>query len=451
MNQNWDAIGDEIVGYLQTLIRFDTTNLPGNETPLANWLADLLAKEGIESVVLESAPTRGNLVARLEGTGEAEPLLLMSHSDVVPAEPDKWAHPPFGGEIHDGYIWGRGTLDMKNIVSQHLMLFLLFKRLAEKGIRLKRDLIFMVAADEERGGTYGAQWLVKHHPELVRAEYAFNEGGGRSSKIGDGLYMTVQTAEKGTSRFKLIAKGSPGHASIPQRDNAVLKLAEAVLAIGKAKLPAHITPTVRANIEGLAANQPAEMAEALLAVIADGANVDEAIAALRLNENKKRYFYAITHNTASPTILSAGSKINVFPSEAIARVDGRTLPGFSKEEFYQELAPYIPEGVELQFEDEGAALEASLDSPLYDAICASMAEHAPEVTLVPSLITGGTDAKAMVDLGTKVYGFSPALYEPEMEGLSLIHGHNERVSIKNLLFGTRVLYDVILRLCGPQS
>lgn len=451
MNQNWDAIRDEVVDYLQTLLRFDTTNLPGNETPLANWLAELLAKEGIESVVLESAPTRGNLVARLEGTGEAEPLLLMSHSDVVPAEPDKWDHPPFGGEIHDGYIWGRGALDMKGIVSQHLMLILLFKRLADKGIRLKRDLIFMVAADEERGGTYGAQWLVEHHPELVRAEYAFNEGGGRSLKIGDALYMTVQSAEKGTSRFKLIAKGSPGHASVPQSDNAVLKLAEAVLAIGKANLPAHITPTVRAYLEGLAATQPAEMAEALQAVITEGANVEEAIAALPLNESKKRYLYAMTHNTASPTILKAGSKINVFPSEAVARVDGRTLPGFSQEDFYQELAPYIPEGVELQFEDKGAPLEADLDSPLYEAIRASIAEHAPEVTLVPSLITGGTDAKAVVKFGTKVYGFSPALYEPEMEGLSLIHGHNERVSIKNLLFGTRVLYDVILRFCGPTS
>jgi acetylornithine deacetylase/succinyl-diaminopimelate desuccinylase-like protein len=292
---------------------------------------------------------------------------------------------------------------------------------------------------------------VKHHPELVRAEYAFNEGGGRTSKIGDGLYMSVQTAEKGMARFKLIAKGSPGHASIPRSDNAVLKLAEAVLAIGQAKLPAHITPTVGAYIEGLATKQSAEMAEALRAVIADEASVDEAIAALPLNESKKRYFYAMTHNTASPTILRAGSKINVFPSEAVARVDGRTLPGFSQEEFYQELAPYIPEGVELQFEDEGAALEAELDSPLYDAICASIAEHAPEVTLVPSLITGGTDAKAVVKLGTKVYGFSPALYEPEMEALSLVHGHNERVSIKNLLFGTRILYDVILRFCGAES
>ncbi len=450
MSLDWNAITDEVVGYLQALLRIDTTNPPGNEISAANWLAEVLGREGIESVVLESAPERGNIVARLKGTGEAEPLLLMSHTDVVRVEPKKWDHPPFGGEIHEGYIWGRGALDMKNILSQHLMLMLLFKRLADEGIRLKRDLIFMAAADEERGGRFGAQWLVKTHPDLIRAEYALNEGGGHASKIGDALYMSIQTAEKGASRFKLIARGEPGHASIPRRDNAVVKLAEAVVAIGQANPPAHLTATVRAYIEALASQQPPQLANALRAILEDEECVDEAIERLPLDENKKRHIYAITHNTASPTILKAGSKINVFPSEAIARVDARTLPGVTQRQVEQEWSPYVPEGVEMVFKRHHPGLEADLESPFYDVIRDVVAEHAPDVTLVPTLLPAGTDAKAVVKLGTKVYGFSPARYEAAVDGLRLIHGHNERISINDLAFGVRVLYDVILRFCGPE-
>jgi acetylornithine deacetylase/succinyl-diaminopimelate desuccinylase-like protein len=443
-----DAVREEVVGHLQTLLRFDTTNPPGNETEAARWIAGVLEREGIESTVLESAPGRGNIVARLEGTGEERPILLMSHMDVVPAEPEKWTHPPFGGEIHDGYIWGRGALDMKNTLAQHLTILLLFKRLADRGVRLTRDLIFMSAADEERSGTFGAQWLVENHPDLLRAEYALNEGGGTSNRIGDALLMTVQTAEKGLARFKLIARGEPGHASMPREDNAVIKLAEAVAAIGRARLPAHLTDTVRAFIEALASRQPPDF-EAALRSLLDESKINEAIEQLPLDDNRRRYFYAITHNTAAPTILDAGSKINVFPSEAIARVDGRTLPGFTNSDFRRELEPYLPEGVELEFEEEGPALEAAVESPFFEAIVATLQEQAPEVTPVPILQTGATDAKALVKLGVKVYGFSPQRYEQEMEGLSLVHGHDERISIDNLVFGTEIVYDLLLRFCGP--
>lgn len=442
---------DEIVSYLQALIRCDTTNPPGNEILAASWLAEVLKREGIEPTILESAPGRANLIARLPGTGEEAPLLLMSHTDVVPVEPERWDHPPFGGEIHDGYIWGRGAIDMKSIVAQHLMILLLCKRLADQGVRLTRDLIFMAAADEERAGTFGSHWLVEHHPDLIRAEYALNEGGGNTSLLGDKLFMSIQMAEKGLARFRLTARGEPGHASVPRRDNAVVRLAEAVVAMGNARLPAHLTPTVRAYFEAMAAQQGADEAAALLAILESEEGVDEAIAALTLSEDKKRYFYAITHNTVAPTILSAGSKINVFPSEATARVDGRTLPGFTQREFREELAPILPDGIELEFEEEGAALETDLDSPLYDAIRSAIADHAPDVTLVPTLLTGATDAKAIVKLGTQIYGFSPARYEAAVEGLSLVHGHNERISVANLVFGLEVLYDVVLRFCGPKA
>ncbi len=450
-NVDWEQVREEVVGYLQTLLRMDTTNPPGNETQAAEWLAEVLGREGIEATVLESAPGRGNLIARLKGTGEEAPLLLMSHTDVVPAEPEKWEHPPFSGEIHDGYVWGRGALDMKHIVAQHLTLMLLYKRMADQGIRLTRDLIMMSAADEERSGHFGAQWVAENHPELVRSEFALSEGGGNTNRIGDGLFMSVQTAEKGLARFKLVARGEPGHASVPREDNAVVKVSEAVAAIGRAKLPAHLTETMRGFIEALASQQGEELAAGLRSLLEDESKLDEVLERLPLDAHRKRYLYAATHNTAAPTILQAGSKINVFPSEATARVDGRTLPGFNNEEFRRELEPYLPEGVELTFEEEGPALEAGLESPLYDAIAASVAEHDPDVTLVPYLLTGATDAKAIVKVGTKVYGFSPQRYDPETEGLSLVHGHNERIRIEDLLHGTRILYDVVLRLCGPRD
>lgn len=442
---------EEIVHFLQTLIRFNTTNPPGNETPAAAWIADVLRGEGLAPVVLESAPGRGNVVTRLPGTGEEAPLLLMSHIDVVPVEEDKWKHPPFGGEIHDGYIWGRGALDMKGIVAQHLMLMVLFARLAKQGIRLKRDLIMMAAADEERAGTFGALWLVEHHPDLIRAEYALNEGGGNTTKVGDAYLMSVQTAEKGLARFKMTVRGEPGHASIPREDNTVVRLAEAVIAIGRAKPPAHITPTARAYIEAMAGTQPDELRALMLQLLEPGADVREAIKALPIDEQHKLYLYAITHNTAAPTILNAGSKINVFPSEAAARVDGRTLPGFDQAAYQAEFAPFLPGGIEIEFEDDGPALEASLESPLYDSIVKAVQRHAPEATLVPTLLTGATDAKAIVQLGTKIYGFAPSRWEAGVESERLVHGHNERISIANLVYGATVLYDVVGDFCGTET
>jgi acetylornithine deacetylase/succinyl-diaminopimelate desuccinylase-like protein len=444
---NWDAVGADAVSRLQSLIRIDTTNPPGNEVLAAEWIADLLSEAGYAPTVLESEPGRGTVVARLPGTGTEPPLLLMSHIDVVPAEPDEWEHPPFAAEIHDGYVWGRGALDMKNIVAQHLTLMLLFKERAAEIGPLPRDLIIMSAADEERGGELGARFMVNNHPDLIHAEYALNEGGGQAFEVGGRLYMTLQTAEKGLARFRLTASGAPGHASMPRDDNAVVRLAEAVAAVGRAKLPAHLTDTVRGYLRTMADTQSEEIAGALRVMAEDESKIDDLIATLPVDDQRKRYLYAITHNTASPTVLEAGSKVNVFPSSATARVDGRTLPGFASEDLRAELTGYLPDGIELVFEEQGAPLESGLHSPLYDAIAAATAEHAPEVTLVPTLLAGATDAKAVVRLGTKVYGFSPQRYEPEVDRQALVHGHNERISLDNQAFATRVLYDVVKRFC----
>ncbi|MCZ7571995.1 MAG: M20/M25/M40 family metallo-hydrolase [Ardenticatenaceae bacterium] len=444
---NWDQIRAEVIGFLVDLLRLDTTNPPGNEILAADYLAGVLRAAGFEPIVLESAPGRGNIVARLPGTGEEAPLLLMCHTDVVPAEPEFWAHPPFAGEVADGYVWGRGAVDMKDIVATFLELMLLFKRRAGDGERpLRRDLIFMATADEERGGHMGAGFLVEKHPDLIRAEFALNEGGGDTTKVGDRLYTTCQTAEKGLARFQLVARGEPGHASIPREDNAVVRLAEAVVGIGRSALPYHLTETVSRYISTVAAGQPEPIRAAMLKLL-DEATFDEGLAALPLPAFQKRRLVAMTHNTAAPTILNAGSKINVFPSVATARVDGRILPGCGHEMFRAELEPFLGEAIEFTFTDQGAPLEASLESPLYDTIQDVMATVSPESTVVPDLITGGTDAKHIVRLGTKVYGFVPRRYEGDAL-LSLAHAHDERISRENLLYGTQVLYQVIDRFCG---
>jgi acetylornithine deacetylase/succinyl-diaminopimelate desuccinylase-like protein len=448
---DWTVLRHDMTTKLQTLVRLDTTNPPGNETPAARWLADELAAVGLSPIVLESAPGRGNLVARLPGTGTRAPLLLMSHLDVVPAEPVQWRYPPFGAQVHDGYIWGRGTLDTKNLTVQHLVVMLLCKRLADQGRRLDRDLVMLAAADEEVGGALGAGWMVDHHPELIGAEYALNEGGGSCFAVGDRRYMTVQAAEKGLARFTLRARGGVGHASVPRPDNAVVRLAEAVVALGHAAPPAHLPATVRAWLLAIASSQPTAAALPLLALADDASRFEELLPLLPLDEDRKRYLYAATHNTATPTMLAAGTKVNVLPSEATARVDGRTLPGFTEEDFREELGSFLPAGVEMEFDGGAPPLETDLASPLYDAIHYVMGVHAPEVTLVPALLAGATDAKAIVRQGTRVYGFGPLAYEEEVDGLPLVHGHDERISIDNLVFGARVLYDVVLRFCGGAA
>lgn len=441
----WNAVRGEVSRYLQELIQIDTTNPPGNEIEAAEYLAGILRDADYTPIVLESKPKRGTLVARLTGTGEKAPLLLMSHIDVVPAESEHWTHPPFGGEIHDDMIWGRGALDMKGTVASMLTLMLLFKRRqVDGGAPLKRDLIFMAAADEERGGTLGAGWMVDNHPDLIRAEYAINEGGGRGMKFGDSLYYTCQTAEKGYSRFTLTATGEPGHGSVPRNDNAVVRLSETVSRIGRATLPTHITDTVRTFITTIADDQPEELRTGMTALL-QPERAATVLPELDLPPEYRRLLFAITRNTATPTVLDAGSKVNVIPSSATARVDGRILPGFDQNSFYAEVETLLGDNVTLDFVDWGPPLESPQASPLYDAIEAVMGKHEPEARLVPAMITGGTDAKHVSRLGTKIYGFTPSRWNDGERMLDLIHSHDERISIDTLLFRTQVLYEVIDR------
>jgi acetylornithine deacetylase/succinyl-diaminopimelate desuccinylase-like protein len=445
---NWDEAGDEVIAHLRDLLRLDTRNPPGNETRAAEHLQTVLQQEGIECTIVGPHPARGSLIARLRGTGEEKPLLLMSHTDVVAVEPDKWSHPPFSAEIDKDYLYGRGALDMKNMVAMELMTMLLLKRTA---LPLKRDVIFMAAADEEAGGYQGAGWVAQHHPELIQAEYALNEGGGNGLEINGKLYYAVQAAEKGTARFRLRASGRPGHGSVPLDDNAIFKLATLLLKLREKRLPVHFSQTVRTYLTAIAQAQPPAIAQLFLAVLSDETHADAAIEKLPVDDSFKEELRAQIRNTATPTILTAGSQINVIPSEAEALLDARTLPGWTPEMFLTELQEIFGKDADIEFVDHSPAMEADLASPLFEVIKDVLHQHVPEATPIPVLITGGTDAEHVAQLGTKVYGFSPELYIPGENGLSLIHGHDERIHVHSLTWGARILYEVVAQFSAhPQ-
>src|SRR5579875_2184112 len=327
---DWNAVGDEAIEHLRNLLRLDTRNPPGNERRAADYLREVLQREGIESEIVGPSPDRATLVARLHGDGSQPPLLLMSHTDVVAVEPEKWTHDPFAADIANGFIYGRGALDMKHMVTMELMAMLLLKRLGQP---LRRDVIFMAAADEEAGGWQGARWVAQNYPELIRAEYALNEGGGNGIEINGRRYYTVQTAEKGTARFRLRTTGTPGHGSVPHDDNAVLKLAELLARLRHARTPVHFTASARGYISGIAQAQPPEIARALLAILDSEVGADAAIDALPVEDWIKRELRAIIRNTIAPTMLRAGAQVNVIPSLAEATFDARTLPGWTTDMF----------------------------------------------------------------------------------------------------------------------
>ena len=438
----FEQAADEVLDHLRELLRLDTRNPPGNETRATDYLKAVLERDGIESVIVGPSAERGSLVARIRGDGSERPLLLMSHTDVVAVEPDKWTEDPFGARIVDGYLYGRGALDMKHMVAMELQTMLLLKR---RGVPLKRDVIFMAAADEEVGGHAGAGWLVRNRPDLIEAEYALNEGGGSGFEINGQTYYSVQTAEKGTARFRLRTRGRPGHGSQPHDDNAILKLATRLLRLGETRLPVHLTQTVKAYITALASAQSGELRTQLLTIL-DPAHTDAAIEALDLDENIKRGLRSIVRNTVSPTMLQAGSQINVIPSVAEASLDGRILPGWTPETFRGELLEIFGEDAEIDFLEPSEPLEADPSGPMLETIKVVLSEREPNAAVVPVMLSGATDAKHIAKLGTRVYGFAPGLVTRPAEW-NRIHGHDERIAVDSLRWGARTLYEVVERFC----
>ncbi|MEU9267012.1 M20/M25/M40 family metallo-hydrolase [Streptomyces sp. NPDC048251] len=425
---------EEVVRFTSDLIRIDTTNRGGGdcrERPAAEYAAALLAEAGIEPVLLERTPGRTNVVGRIEGTDPAaDALLVHGHLDVVPAEAADWSVHPFSGEVRDGVVWGRGAVDMKNMDA---MILAVLRSWARQGVRPRRDLVVAFTADEEASAEDGSGFLADRHPGLFEGcteaigesgAFTFHDGAGRE------IYP-IAAGERGTGWVKLTARGRAGHGSKVNRENAVTRLAAAVTRIGEHEWPPRLTPTVRAALTELAA---------LYGVDADLHDVDGLLAKLG---PAAALVEATVRNSANPTMLGAGYKVNVIPGEAVAYVDGRYLPG-GEDEFRATLDRLTGPDVDWEFHHREVALQAPVDAPLYARMRAAVEEFAPEGHVVPYCMSGGTDAKQFSRLGITGYGFAPLKLPEGFDYQALFHGVDERVPVEALHFGVRVL-DRFLR------
>jgi acetylornithine deacetylase/succinyl-diaminopimelate desuccinylase-like protein len=430
------AAEDEVATLASDLIRIDTSN-PGDhsgpgERAAAELVAALLSDAGVEAKMFESHEKRASVVTRIEGTDSGRPALLIhGHLDVVPADAADWRRHPFGGEIAEDCVWGRGAVDMKNMDA--IVLAVLRQRLAE-GRRPARDIVVAFVADEEAGGTWGARWLVDNHPaEFEGVTEAISEVGGFSVTLGGKRLYLLQTAEKGMAWMRLTARGTAGHGSMINKNNAVTEVAEAVARVGRHEWPIRQTE--------------AAFAFARAACEALGIEFDAAdpVAVLGKLGPIAKIVGATLTNTANPTMLSAGHKVNVVPQVAAAQVDGRFLPGVEAE-FYREIDALIGPGVRREEVHHDVAVETTFEGDLVAAMAAALLAEDSEGQMVPYCFSGGTDAKSFSRLGIRCFGFSPLRLPPELDFAGMFHGVDERVPVSALRFGVRVL-DKFLDLC----
>lgn len=443
---DWTTVTAEAIGHFKDLLRAETVNPPGNERLAADIIARVLEREGIPFEIHESEPGRANLVARLRGSGKRAPLLLNGHLDVVPVDEGAWKHPPFAAVEADGCIWGRGAIDMKNMVTMSLMAMVLLKR---QGGELERDVIFAAVADEEAGSRRGALYLVEKHPELVRAEYVLNEVGGHTIHLGGARFYPIQVSEKGICWFELTAHGEPGHGSMPHPHNAVVRLSRAIAALGDARLPQHNTPVVEHFLRTLAKGAPFPKSVALPLLLEPRLAGHLLSLVGKKDPDQAVSLGAMLRNTTSPTILAAGKKVNVIPSSASAQIDGRIIPGQSVESFLAEVQRVVGDDITISVREQHDGTVFPSDTPLYEAIRRALAWHDPGAIPVPYMIPGFTDSFAYGRLGAVCYGFSPVRLGPELNFTKMFHGHDERIPRDGFAWGLRVLFEVVRDFCAP--
>jgi acetylornithine deacetylase/succinyl-diaminopimelate desuccinylase-like protein len=428
----------EVVDIVSSLIRFDTSNTGEPETTkgeeaCARWVAGQLEEVGYATEYIEAgAPGRGNVFARLPGADPSRGALMVhGHLDVVPAEPADWSVHPFSGAVEDGYVWGRGAVDMKDMVGMTIAVARHFKR---AGIVPPRDLVFAFVSDEEHGGTYGAQWLVDNRPDLFDGvTEAVGEVGGFSLTVprrdgGEHRLYLIETAEKGLSWMRLTARGRAGHGSMVNDDNAVTAVAEAVARLGRHRFPLVLTDAVEQFLTGVAE-------ETGYTFEVNSPDLEGAIAKLG---PIARIVGATLRDTANPTMLKAGYKANVIPGTAEAMVDCRVLPG-RKEAFEREVDELIGPDVTRSWERDLPSYETTFDGDLVDQMNASLLTVDPDARAVPYMLSGGTDAKSFARLGIRCFGFAPLRLPPDLDFAALFHGVDERVPVDALEFGARVL------------
>lgn len=442
-------VEEEVTNFLSELIRINTTNPPGNETKAAKYLAENLLQEGFNCELYESAPERGNLITRLKGTGEKPSLLLLSHLDVVAADAKEWSIDPFSGIVKDGFVWGRGALDMKGMTAIEVMTMKLLKR---NNVKLKGDVILAATADEEKGGLAGTDYLLRNYPEKIRADYVLNEGGGGPAiPTQKRNVYTVQTAEKGILWFKVKAKGAPGHASKPNTaDNAIMRMNKVIKKLGNYRSHILLVSTVKQFLTEIA-REDATLQQCFSRLLANPELSDQILDELAktapqlAEEIRPRIRMTIT-----PTMIHGGVKENVIPSECEAVFDCRILPEQTSAEALSLIKDLLKDvdSEKLSFENLQVQepSESPAETPLYDVITSVLKEFEPNCGTSPMLMTGGTDSRFFRRIGSICYGFHPIHPDvPYGEMVRTVHGVNERISIENLVFGTSVLYEAVRR------
>ena len=427
------TLEEEVVRICQDLIRIPSVNFGegrGDERAVAEYVVASLAEVGIESKIYESAPNRCNVIARIEGADSSRPgLVVHGHIDVVPANAQDWSVDPFAAEIKDGMIWGRGAVDMKNVDA---MILAIVRKWARIGYKPPRTIVLAFFADEEAGMTFGSRWMASQHPEVFEGcTEAISEVGGFSVTVGDGkrLYF-VEAAQKGIHWMKLTATGRAGHGSMMNDENALTALSEAVAKIGKYEWPQRYTSTVKKLFKKIAD--------------ATGKRYDENDLRPLLSEigPTARMIGATLQNTANPTMLEAGYKANVIPGSATAVIDGRFLPGY-EDELNQTIRSIIGPDIGIETISRDIALEVEFEGDLVDAMCNAILQFDPDGIPVPYLMSGGTDNKALSELGIIGYGFSPLKLPEDLDFMALFHGVDERVPISGLEFGVKVLENFL--------
>lgn len=444
---DWDAVETESMEYFLTLLRTDTSNPPGNETDAAMYLQEVLGQEDITADLYALEPSRANLVARIRGNGSKQPLLVMGHTDVVGVQRENWSVDPFGAVIKDGYIYGRGALDDKDNVTAALMVMLLLKRTE---VDLDRDVIFLAEAGEEGTTAFGVDYMVENHWGEIAAEYCLAEGGGAVARDGEVKVMAIATTEKFPMRVRLVAHGTAGHGSIPRVDNAVSALATAIGRLAAWQTPLRLNETTIAYFNRLADISPPEQAARYEGILdpAQQARIEHYFA-----ENEPQH-YALLRTSVVPTIMNAGFRRNVIPSEAEATLDIRGLPDENPEDFYRHIAgvindpnvEMIPEGVY-----RPASPPSALDNEMFQVLESVTSRLYPDAVTLPTMLTGATDMAQIRAQGTQCYGFGPIRSEEDITGGGGAHGDDERIIEGSLLSLIQFLWHAVIEVAASDG
>jgi acetylornithine deacetylase/succinyl-diaminopimelate desuccinylase-like protein len=434
------TIHDRPVELLQRLIRFDTTNPPGNEATCIGFIRDVLSANGIETAILARDPNRPNLVARLPGSGQAPPLLLQGHVDVVTTRSQAWQHPPFAGDIADGHVWGRGALDMKGGVATMVAAFI---RAKANNLPPAGDVILTILADEEAGAVNGAVFLVEKHAHLFAGvRYALGEVGGYPIHIGGQKFYLIQVGEKNGCGMTLTIRGPGGHGSMPLRGGAMARLSRVLKNLDERRQPIHVTTATRQLLETLASSLPNPLDATFRAML----NPELADAAIATLGPDARLFDPLLRNTASPTVVHGGDKSNVIPSAISLELDGRLLPGYTPEDMIAEIRAIVGDDAEIEVgRVAGGAWVEEPDLTLYPVLAQVLREADPSGIPAPYLMSGSTDGRFFAQLGIQHYGFLPLNLPPGFDFFGSLHAADERVPVEALEFGTQALGQVLRR------